>query len=244
MSPRPRRIDPLRAALLGALALCLPGTAAATADGPDFYRVTGVAPGDVLNVRASPRASGTKLGAIPHDADGIANFGCIGGLSLAEYQAATEVERAAARKTRWCKVGYELTIGWAAGWFLAEGSAESNFGGGARLGDLAGSAWRLRDLAGEAAAAEAWMAFTADGKVTGLGGCNRFGGGYEAKAGQFRFGALAATMMACPDPKARTESSFFKALEATRAIVATERLLVLFDGDGTVLAALVRRNPG
>jgi uncharacterized protein YraI len=96
----------------------------ATADGSDFYRVVDVTPNNVLNMRASPDTSGTVIGAIPSDADGIANFGCIGGLTLTEYETANAAERAAARKTRWCKVGYDRIIGWAAGWFLAEGGSE------------------------------------------------------------------------------------------------------------------------
>jgi len=230
------------AALLGALAWLWPGPAAAIADGPDVYRVVGVSADDVLNLRASPRASGVVLGAIPHDADGIANFGCIGGLSLAEYEAATDAERAAARKTRWCKVGYDRTIGWAAGWFLAEGSGQDSFRGGGRLDDLASSKWQVRDFAGEPAAAHAWIAFKADGAVTGLGGCNRFNGGYTAQSGTLRFTPIAATMMACPDAQTGVEMAFFGALEVTRAIVATHDLLALFDENGNVLATLTRRD--
>ena len=193
-------------------------------------------------MRASPDTGGAVVGAIPADADGIANFGCIGGLTLAEYEAATPAQRSAARKTRWCKVGYERTIGWAAGWFLAEGGSEDGFRGGGALRGLAGSEWQVRDFAGRPARAEAWIAFKADGQVLGLGGCNRFNGGYSEDAGSLRFGPIAATRMACPDPQMRVETNLFRALEAAREAVATHLVLALFDDAGTLLVTMTRRD--
>jgi hypothetical protein len=99
--------------LLGCLAAFGGTTAFATADGPDYYAVKGVAVSDVLNIRAAPSSSGTLIGTIPSDGDGIANLGCVGGLTYAEWENATEAERAAATKTRWCRVGYDRTVGWA-----------------------------------------------------------------------------------------------------------------------------------
>ncbi len=216
----------------------------ATADGPERYRVVDVGATSALNLRAKPGTDGAVIGRIPAGADGIANFGCIGGLTLAEYEAASAAERAAARKTRWCKVGYDRTVGWAAGWHLAEGGSEDGFRGGAALAGLAGSEWLLRDFAGRAAQAEAWMAFKADGVVSGLGGCNQFNGGYTEDAGSLRFGLLAATTMACPEPQSSLEAELFKALDATREIVATHLVLALFDDTGTLLATLTRRDAG
>ena len=218
------------------------GPVFATADGPDYYRVAGVTANSVLNMRASPNTSGALIGGIPYDADGIANFGCIGGLTLSEYEAATATERAAARKTRWCRVGHKRTIGWVAGWFLAEGGSEDRFRGGARLGDLAGTEWQLRDFAGKSTNVESWIAFKADGTVMGSGGCNQFNGGYSENARSLRFSNIAATMMACPEPEMRVEMKLFEALGATREIVATDLVLALFDDEGTLLATLTRRD--
>jgi len=237
-----RRSACIPAACLVVLACLASGAVFATADGPDRFRVVDVGAKSALNLRASPNTSGAVFGAIPADADGIANFGCIGGLTVAEYEAATAAERDAAQKTRWCKVGYDRTIGWAAGWFLAEGGGADGFRGGAALGSLAGSEWLVRDFAGQAAEAEAWMAFKADDVVSGLGGCNQFNGGYTEKAGSLRFSPLAATTMACPEPKMSVETELFKALDATRDIVATHLLLALFDETGALLATLTRRD--
>ncbi len=225
------------------LLLCsMSGGVIATADGPDRYRVVDVGATSALNLRAKPGTGGAVIGRIPADADGIANFGCIGGLTLAEYEAASAAERAAARKTRWCKVGYDRTVGWAAGWYLAEGGSEDGFRGGAALAGLAGSEWLLRDFAGQPAQAEAWMAFKADGVVAGLGGCNQFNGGYTEGTGTLRFSPLASTRMACPEPQMSVETELFKALDATREIVATHLVLALFDDTGTLLATLTRRD--
>jgi heat shock protein HslJ len=198
------------------------GPVFAIADGPDYYRVVDVTDGNVLNVRA--------------------NFECIGGLTLTEYEAATAAERAAARKTRWCRVGYDRTIGWVAGWFLAEGRSKDSFSGGAALGSLAGSEWQVRDFAGKPTNVEAWIAFKADGTVSGLGGCNQFNGGYTENSRSLRFGPIAATRMACPTPNMRVEVELFKTLEATHEIVATNLLLALFDDNATLLATLTRRD--
>jgi uncharacterized protein len=108
----------LFALLLGAA--LLPAQVFAEADGPDFFRVTGVAAEDVLNIRAAPDAAAARIGTVPADGDGLQNRGCQGGLSFAEWQAATESERQAAARTRWCRITYQGTTGWVAGWFLAE----------------------------------------------------------------------------------------------------------------------------
>ena len=105
------------------LAISGPMVAMADADGPDFYRVVGVASNDVLNIRAKASASSNKVGTIPHDGDGIRNLGCQGGLSYAEWAEASEAERKAAKRRRWCRISYKGTEGWVAGRFLGEGSA-------------------------------------------------------------------------------------------------------------------------
>jgi len=214
----------------------------ATADGPDYYRIAHVTINNVLNMRASPDTSGGIIGAIPYNADGVVNFGCVGGPSFAEYEAATMAERAAMQKARWCRVGYDRTIGWVAGWFLAEGGSKSSFRGGATLGSLAGSEWQVRDFAGNSTSIESWFAFNANGTVEGFGGCNRFKGGYVENIRSLRFSAIAATMMACPNSKMRVERELFKALEATREIVKTNLMLALFDDTGTLVATLTRRD--
>jgi uncharacterized protein len=108
------------------LATAIAASAKADADGPDFYRVTGVASDDVLNIRAEPKASSDKVGTIPHNAGGLKNEGCEGGLSFEQWSEASAAERDAANHRRWCRVIYEGVEGWVAGRFLEEGSAPEN----------------------------------------------------------------------------------------------------------------------
>ncbi len=113
-----RRLVPAAALILAAAAFS--GTARAEADGPDFYRVTSVAPRDVLNMRTRPSASAPRVTAIPFDATNLRNLGCIGGLTFAQWQNASEQERRTGRASRWCKVEWRGHVGWVAGRYLAE----------------------------------------------------------------------------------------------------------------------------
>jgi hypothetical protein len=90
-----------------------------------------VARGDVLNIRAEPRASASAVGAIPPGSDGVRNLGCRGGLTYAEWAEATPEERAAAARRRWCRVGWQGVEGWVAARYLAEGSAPEPAASGA-----------------------------------------------------------------------------------------------------------------
>lgn len=109
--------------LVAGVALCLPAVARSEADGPDYFAVSGVAPGSVLNFRSGPSVDADRIGRIPADADGLRNLGCEGGMSFGAWQQATDAERAAASRTRWCRVEYDGMTGWVAGWFLAESPA-------------------------------------------------------------------------------------------------------------------------
>lgn len=227
---------------IGCLACLVAFTAHATADGPEHYRVTGVAAEDVLNMRAAPDPGGTPVGTIPHDGDGLLAFECVGGLNLVEWENADDDEREAARKTRWCLVGYDRVIGWVAAWYLAEGRGPDNFRGGSWLNVLAGSEWTLRDIAGTTADAEAWVGFKSDGDVFGKSACNQFRGSYTEERGALTIGPVAMTRRACAGAKGETESAFVQALSQVKRIAATHLMLALLDGGGTILATLTRRD--
>jgi len=229
--------------LLGCLASCIGTTALATADGPDYYAVQDVGISDVLNVRATPSSSGTLIGTIPPDGDGLANLGCVGGLNYDEWEKATQADRAAARKTRWCRVGYDRTIGWAAGWFLTEGGVDDQFRAGGVLSDMAGSEWLLRDFAGETPNADAWIAFREDNSVGGNAGCNNFSGTHTPSQDSALFTPMAATRKMCPGAEMQTEMRFFQVLNEASEMVSFHLLMALFDGNGALLATFERRDP-
>ncbi len=101
-------------------------SASATADGPDFYRVTGVADDDVLNIRARPDSHAEKLGEIPPDGTCLRNLGCQGGLTFQEFTELSKARQAARLKEnpRWCRIEYQGVTGWVAGRYLREGSCD------------------------------------------------------------------------------------------------------------------------
>jgi hypothetical protein len=84
------------------------GPAAATAGGPDHYRVQAVAKGSFLNLRAEPSTASRRIGKIPADAQCLKNLGC-------------RVER----DIRWCKVEFQGATGWVAGAYLAESACKT-----------------------------------------------------------------------------------------------------------------------
>lgn len=87
--------------LTALIALSLSGQKAqSTADGPDYFAVTNVAPDDVLNVRIGPTHLARIVGSIPHDADGVSNEGCDWGT----------MDQPNPRP--WCKIEYRDAIGY------------------------------------------------------------------------------------------------------------------------------------
>ena len=89
-----------RVAVVATLALAgLTAPAIATASGPDWFRVSGVASWDVLWIRSAPSSRASKVGSIPADGTGVRNLGCEG---------------------RWCRVEYRGVVGWSHGRYLRE----------------------------------------------------------------------------------------------------------------------------
>jgi hypothetical protein len=80
--------------ILPLLALIHPVTLLATADGPDYFQVTGVAANDRLVVcsAASPKAA--AIGKIANGSQCVRNLGCKGGLTYQEYTTLSEPEMA------------------------------------------------------------------------------------------------------------------------------------------------------
>ncbi|MGH6918482.1 MAG: META domain-containing protein [Geminicoccaceae bacterium] len=220
------------AALISATVMTC-STAHAEADGPDFYRVTGVGEGSVLNVRSGPGTGYPAIGSLPFDADGIRNLGCEGSLAFAEWQNASPEEREAARKRRWCRIEHGGTAGWAAGWHLAEGSPPDATAG-ITPPDLVVVHWRLVFAPTGAAVGDAWIEFAADGAVHGKLGCNSFRGSAEVTADEIRAASPATTRMLCSDPGIdRQERAMAAVLSAPVRWQVTDGQLALVSADRT-----------
>jgi heat shock protein HslJ len=66
--------------------------------------------------------------------------------------------------------------------------------------DLAGTSWTLASLGANAPVegADAWLAFGANGEITGSTGCNNLIGSYAVDGTALSFSTLGTTRMACP----------------------------------------------
>lgn len=108
---------------------------------------------------------------------------------------------------------------------------------------LRGTYWKLTQLGpasppvqADEARPEPHLLFdTRERRVSGSGGCNRFGGGFTVAAERLSLGTLVATEMACPQGMAQ-EAAFFQQLgKVTRHQIDGERL-TLKDAAGRTLA--------
>ena len=100
---------------------------------------------------------------------------------------------------------------------------------------LVGTEWQLVQLGGRSVQPQAdrfHITFQSEeGRITGVGACNRvFGPFEEGEKRALRIGPLASTMMACPDMK--TEREFTEALEATTHYDMDGPILLLLSNSG------------
>ena len=101
--------------------------------------------------------------------------------------------------------------------------------------DLVGGTWVAEyiDDAGVIDDAQSTVVFGNDGRVTGRGGCNSYGGTVEIKGAQIIMSQIASTKMACPPAVMDQETRFMAALQATRTYRMDEgNKLVLSDATG------------
>ncbi len=84
----------------------LPQPTTITPSPPKYWAVTGVASNDVSNMRDVPDGDSKKLGAIPPNAHGIKNIGCMTPTpSLDRWMVMTPAEKANS-KLEWCRIEY------------------------------------------------------------------------------------------------------------------------------------------
>jgi len=116
----------MRSTILATAALLLTaGTALATANGPDFFDVQGVAATDVLFLRADPNPKARQTGYVEHDAKAVPNLGCV---TIYNGRIQPDSDMPIQGASRWCKIQWGLSVGWANARFLKEGNAPSRVG--------------------------------------------------------------------------------------------------------------------
>jgi len=102
--------------------------------------------------------------------------------------------------------------------------------------------WRLLSIGGAEVPASitTTLELTADGKVSGRGGCNRFAGSATVRGMTIRFSRMASTMMACLPEMMDQERRFLDALEKVRRWDRQRdtRQLALLDSSSRALMVL------
>jgi putative lipoprotein len=101
--------------------------------------------------------------------------------------------------------------------------------------DLVGGTWVAEyiDEAGVIDDAQSTVVFGNDGRISGRGGCNSYGGTVDLKGAQIIVGELMSTKMACAPAVMDQETRFMAALQATRTYRMDEgNKLVLSDATG------------
>lgn len=105
--------------------------------------------------------------------------------------------------------------------------------------------WRLAGLGGAETPASiaTTLVIAADGKVSGRGGCNGFGGNAMLKGRTIRFSRMVSTMMACAPDVMAQERGFLDGLAKIRRwdIHRGSGLLALLDGRGRPVMTLTRQ---
>ncbi len=98
---------------------------------------------------------------------------------------------------------------------------------------IQGIVWHLVEFNGKPvdASDRYELSFLADGRVAGIGECNRFFGPYQVlnANGSIKIGPVASTMMACPEPNIETE--FLQMFENVHLYQIDGQNLYLFVGN-------------
>lgn len=102
-----------------------------------------------------------------------------------------------------------------------------------------GAAWTVSEIEGEPtlATVKPSLTFSPDGRVSGSGSCNSYGGPYTVTAEGLSIGPAAATRRACLDAATTgQEQRFFDAFgRVTRFKIGADGTLALLGADGAVL---------
>jgi heat shock protein HslJ len=105
-------------------------------------------------------------------------------------------------------------------------------------GDLTGKIWALTELTGKPPVAGTGISagFSADGKVSGSAGCNRYTGTYTTSGNSITFSSpMATTMMMCDAPVMEQESAYLKALGEAKTYAVKGDQLTLTGANNTSL---------
>lgn len=113
---------------------------------------------------------------------------------------------------------------------------------------LAGTTWRAEaildqrhEIVGDEHTTQVTAVFGADGNLTGVGGCNRYGGRWSTEGGALVLGPIRRTLMA--GDGLATEDAYLAALARVRSYDIEADTLRLRDADGATVVVFRRADP-
>ena len=103
--------------------------------------------------------------------------------------------------------------------------------------------WLVEDIQGRGVidSAQTTIAISAEGAVSGSGGCNRYRSQALIEGAGLRFGPVAGTRMSCAPALMDQEHKFFAALDMVRSYQFDGTLLLMLDESGAQLLRLTRQ---
>ena len=110
----------MRCIFAAIIMLTLSATSTATANGPDYWRVSGIAAGEELNMRRGPSVNFNVARKLPHDTRQLLNLGCYPEFDLGEWERLSKKEKKLATDMRWCRVMHQGLTGWIYSRYLKE----------------------------------------------------------------------------------------------------------------------------
>ncbi|MFO7169320.1 MAG: YbaY family lipoprotein [Chloroflexota bacterium] len=109
---------------------------------------------------------------------------------------------------------------------------------------LIGTLWRLESFGPDSAPVEAVAAspatidFGSDSRVSGMTGCNGFGGSYRVEGDEIVFESIISTLRACDGPVNQQEREVLRALQGrVRYALSANQLRLLYDGSTLTFVA-------
>lgn len=104
--------------------------------------------------------------------------------------------------------------------------------------DLTGTNWMLTTLNDSQPVPTTTITinFDDEGRVNGSDGCNNYSGSYEVDGNNIKFGQMASTMMACPDPIMKQANAYQSVMAETTTFEISGDELNFNDADGNPVA--------
>ena len=108
--------------------------------------------------------------------------------------------------------------------------------------DLTNTNWMLTSLNGSEPVPTTTITINFDNgsQVSGSDGCNNYSGSYEVDGNNIKFGPLAGTMMACPEPIMEQATAYQNALAETATFTVTDDELTFSNASGNPVATFTK----